>query len=601
MSPVMTPSNKIRPMQLPSRRLLLPLLAALMFAGPALAQPAAAPVPSDNTVVNLIRLMVKRGLLSAAEADALVRQAEAEAAQARAAADTAKAPASTPAPPADLPAGAVFVPYVPETVRQQLREEIKADVMQKAQAEKWAAPGATPTWTQRITLSGDMRLRNEHQQFDNGNAFGLIDYATFNADGPFDINPATNPEAFFPYLNSLEDRDAYLRLRARLNVAATVSDYVSANLRIATGGSRSPVSTNETLGGGLGKKDLWLDRAYVSIKPSEGYRVSLGRMPNPFFSTDLIYDEDLNFDGIAFGHDRPLWEDSGRSLGVFGRIGAFPIEYGGASFPGKSVVKQKDQTKWLFGAQLGTDWAMSETSKLKFGVGYYDYTNIQGRLSEPCVVFNGNEDCSSDPTVPPFMQKGNTLFLVRNVVADPSNPGGSEEPQFAGLTYDYELLSLTAQYDLDLPGTWRHLSAQAEYVVNLAYDDGEAFRDPATPLDDPITNFAASSDPSAPLGPYESGDTGWMVKLTLGEAMPSYPWAWNLMLGYKYLEPDAVLDAYTDSDFHLGGTNAEGYMLGAGVGLYRNTWLSARWLSANEVSGPPLGIDVLQIDLNLRF
>ena len=76
---------------------------------------------------------------------------------------------------------------------------------------------------------------------------------------------------------------------------------------------------------------------------------------------------------------------------------------------------------------------------------------------------------------------------------------------------------------------------------------------------------------------------------------------WQVFVGYRYLERDAVLDAFTDSDFHLGGTDAKGWILGGDYGLARNTWLTLRYLSADEIDGPPLGIDVLQLDLNTRF
>ena len=62
-----------------------------------------------------------------------------------------------------------------------------------------------------------------------------------------------------------------------------------------------------------------------------------------------------------------------------------------------------------------------------------------------------------------------------------------------------------------------------------------------------------------------------------------------------------MLDAFTDSDFHLGGTNAEGFFVGGAYGLYKNTWLAARWMSADEISGLPLSIDVFQLDLNATF
>ena len=79
-------------------------LGAWAFAGPALADPEAistspaaavppaasagpgSPQPSEIMVINLIRLLVKQGVITQAAADALVQQAEAEAQQARAAA-----------------------------------------------------------------------------------------------------------------------------------------------------------------------------------------------------------------------------------------------------------------------------------------------------------------------------------------------------------------------------------------------------------------------------------------------------------------------------------------------------------------------------------
>ena len=62
-----------------------------------------------------------------------------------------------------------------------------------------------------------------------------------------------------------------------------------------------------------------------------------------------------------------------------------------------------------------------------------------------------------------------------------------------------------------------------------------------------------------------------------------------------------MLDVFTDSDFGLGGTDTEGYILGFDIGVSKNAWLTTKWLSSNEIDGPPLSIDVLQLDLNTRF
>ena len=127
---------------------------------------------------------------------------------------------------------------------------------------------------------------------------------------------------------------------------------------------------------------------------------------------------------------------------------------------------------------------------------------------------------------------------------------------------------------------------------------------PVTNVVDPgvlsgVTACSGSTDPNAPR--FRSGPNAYMIRASLGHPDPASLGDWNLTAGYKYLQGDAVLDAYTDSDFHLGGTNARGYFLMATVGLAPNTNVQFRWFSSNEVSGPPLSIDVGQVDLNVKF
>jgi hypothetical protein len=67
-----------------------------------------------------------------------------------------------------------------------------------------------------------------------------------------------------------------------------------------------------------------------------------------------------------------------------------------------------------------------------------------------------------------------------------------------------------------------------------------------------------------------------------------------------------VVDAFDDPDFHLGGTNAKGWIFGAELGLMKNVWLTARWLSADQISPfqnstGPFSVDVFQLDTNASF
>ena len=89
--------------------------------------------------------------------------------------------------------------------------------------------------------------------------------------------------------------------------------------------------------------------------------------------------------------------------------------------------------------------------------------------------------------------------------------------------------------------------------------------------------------------------------MTVGDKELRKLWDWNAYVGYKWLESDAVIDAFTNSEFGLGGTNLKGYFVGGRLALGPSVWLSAKWMSANQVAGAPYAVDIFLLDLNARF
>lgn len=92
-----------------------------------------------------------------------------------------------------------------------------------------------------------------------------------------------------------------------------------------------------------------------------------------------------------------------------------------------------------------------------------------------------------------------------------------------------------------------------------------------------------------------------MARLNFGDVTLERRWDWSVSLGYKYVESDAVVDGFTDSDFGLGGTNLKGYTLAGQLALAKRVWLRARWMSADSVDGPIFQVDTLQFDVNAKF
>lgn len=563
-----------------TRRLALSIgLLALGLAGPAAAAVPSAS-PSQNATVNLIRLLVEQGVLKQDQAQALIQQAELEARQAR-----QTAAAAAPSGPAGTP-GAVRVQYVPDIVRAQIRDEVKNEVMAQAKKENWAAPNTFPDWVSRIELDGDLRLRNESRYFSDHNSNEIIDFARFNRNGPYDVNANTNT-ALPPLLNTREDRENLLRVRARFGLKAALSPDLTAAIRLGTGSDNNPVSTTQTLGGGFEKKDLWLDQAYLSWRASERLTLTGGRMANPFFSTDLLYSSDLNFDGLAANFNVPVSSD----VGVFGTVGAFPVEYTSDTASSDGFNKESSENQWLYGVQLGGLWEPSDDNRVKGALAYYRFDDIAGQRSAPCEPWAGDPACSTDESRPAFMQKGNTLMLLRDITPDPANPTTTPNPQFVGLASEFNLLDLNLSWDTALFDDLR-LRSQANYLVNLAYDEGKMLRRSEGNL---VNNLDTD-------GNLESGDTAWMLQFTLGNALDMKKYGdWNLFAGYKRIEPDALPDGFNDSTFHLGGTNAKGWFLGGNYGFAKNVYGTARWMSTSEVYGAPFDIDIMQMEVNTRF
>jgi hypothetical protein len=579
----MNPSDK-QPRRRRRAHALALAVTVLAAAGGAHAQ---SPVPADSAMVRLIRGLIQSGALDKATGEALLAQAQTEAMAAQQTQRlAAAAPAAAAAGTLRAEPGDVRVPYIPQTVREQIRDEVKGEVMAQARAEGWAAPNETPEWSKRIRIEGDVRVRNESRFYSGNNSDIEIDWSAINAGKGFDTNPNTNL-SLPPLLNTRQNRPNQWKARARLGVFADISDRTSAGVRIATGNDDSPVSTNQTLGGGLAKKDVWLDQAWLSHKPFDWLNLTGGRFGNPFVSSDLLFSNDLNFDGIAAQFDKAL---PNRDVTLFGTLGFIPLEYSSDSFPGNSQSKMKSENKWLLGAQVGASWKVNTDNRLRGALAYYDFRNISGKVSDPCALYAGAESCSTDWSRPAFMQKGNTLMLLRNIALNPLDPANTPQPQYVGLASEFQLLDLNVRWDTKVAGNYG-LRLDANYVRNLAFDEGKMF---ARANGGIVNNFENG-------GGFKSGGNAYMFQATFGKPTPSARGDWNVLAGYKRIEPDALPDGYNDSTFHMGGTNARGYYLGGSYAFDKNAWLSGRWISTKQVFGPPLAIDTLQLEVNARF
>lgn len=207
------------------------------------------------------------------------------------------------------------------------------------------------------------------------------------------------------------------RIRARVGVKATVSDDLLIGFALASG-SDDPVSSNQTLGDNDSSKQVNIDQAYVRFQPT-GRDTDLyaGKFKNPLYragGNGLLWDGDLRPEGLAAKFSRDA---------VFVNALASWIN---ESKAGDDIL--------LLGTQLGITTPMFESASLTAGIGYYEYTGIQG---------------SSE-------------YI-------PEKPRGNRVTDDGRFLSSFDLLEAFAE--LKFPTSFGKTSLYADYVKNLGADD----------------------------------------------------------------------------------------------------------------------------------
>ncbi len=362
-----------------------------------------------------------------------------------------------------------------------------------------------------------------------------------------------NPGSPTTLMNTTDNQERY-RVRARLAATADINETTEVGARLSTGNTANPVTANQTLGAYFNPYSVVLDLAYLKTTPLPGLTLIGGRIANPFFFSDLVWWRDLTFEGFAGTYRHSL----SSLFEGFATAGAFPIW--------KGTFNQSD--KWLYAGQVGLDIKPRKELLGRIGVAYYDFQHTRGIANSPS--YPG----LNDYTAPQFQQKGNTLFDIGNYSTSPASTE-------LALASQFRELNVTAMFDV---GFWDpiHVTFLGDYVKNVGFDRAQV--------------AALTGNPAV-----TAQTQGYQVGLSVGhKEIVRFP-QWRVYGYYRYLQADAVIDAFTDPDFHLGGTNAKGWIVGGDFGLGKNVWLSLKWTTANEISGPPLSIDSLFLDLNARF
>jgi len=576
------------------------LFLALMSAAAAGAQ--AADVDSlaqaKATELRLIRALMEQGILTADKAASMLRQAGIDPALLNApevpglpsvAPAQPPAAAAPPAPGAAPATPGPVQPIITDAVRRDMLEEVQQEVRAQARAEGRADASSLPGWVRRIQFGGDIRLRYLRDDFasDNGQSTGsnglplagpnpgLV--AALNINNWYQL-PAQS------IVNALDTHE-FLQLRARLNIEAAVNDELMAGMQLVAAGGNdataNPVDLDVDLGRYGRPYSAAINLAYLQWQARPDLRFTGGRMLNPYFKSDLIFAPDLSLDGVEASYAPRL---AGAWSG-FVNAGAHPLQTN-QSGPFNTASDQV-----LYALQSGVKWVGSDESNLRLGVALFDFAGIQGKLDP----VNPPNNTLNDDSAPLFRQFGNTMFNLHYQ----ENTNGAPVAPLYGYAAQFRVFNLGAQFEYARFDPIR-LAIQADWVRNIGFNATEITQR----LGPAIASlpYVVTASGAQRNGVNDARIDGYYLDVQMGAAQLRRLGDWQVFAGARYLERDAVPDAFTSPDYRLGGTDNQSTFLGLNLGLSRATSMTLRYISARSIdSAPKFGVDTLFLDFNGHF
>jgi hypothetical protein len=415
-------------------------------------------------------------------------------------------------------------------------EGITADLAKDA-ASSPAAKIQVGDWVKELKLSGDLRLRN---QWDERDPMLL----TNRRLGPQD-----------PHIQ----RDRW-RFRLRLNADFKLAGNFFGGVQLSTSDNRAADSKNATYTGGYDLYNIYISRAFLGWIPEPGLTFIGGKQANPFYTTDLVYDIDIEPAGLVERIDFHKFFNLtfGEPIAAEGKEGKAPpaAPAAGNSLELSLIAGQfiafnnnansgNTQLKWdayQFQQQLLAKLHIGDKLTLTWAPGFIAYDDAA--VGATAVDSKGN-------LVPPT----NTSF-------NGGQPQNNSQP-FPITQRD--LLILLAPGDITYKIYGKPLSLYWDFAYNLEGND--RFNRDYGPLFSHYFFVGKSSTPSfgGRVKPSFSDNLAWLVGLKFGENKKAGDF--SISADYRQQGISSLDPNINNSNFHFSNLNSEGWEFNAAYNL----------------------------------
>ena len=408
------------------------------------------------------------------------------------------------------------------------------------------------------------------------------------------------------------------RFALRIGLRGEAFDDFYYGLRLET--SSNPRSTWVTLGGSspapFGKSATGIDvgQAYLGWRPASWLDLTVGKMPNPLFTTPMVWDPDLNPEGVAERFKYAVGKAE-----FFANFGQFLYQDNNPTFLSGSLVpylanssrlQSSTDPTFLLAWQAGGNYHFTKDVSAKIAATVYDYVGLVTNLIT--AAYSGG--------------------IGDTYIGEGSYGGPGSSAPVNGLTsqngISYNQVGLNNLLVLDVPFevNFKIHKLNSRVFGDFAYNLGGGDRARAA-----VNALAAQSKmqlapvppPLVGYGPQTSDVKAYQIgfaisngELGLANGSVSKKNTWEFRTYWQHVEQYALDPNLLDSDFFEGRANLQGIYVAAAYGLSDNVIGTVRYGYASRINdkigtggsnldmpqiNPIQYYNLFQLDLTFRF
>jgi len=395
-------------------------------------------------------------------------------------------------------------------------------------------------WVQEMRLGGDLRLRN---QADQRTPMVLT-------------NPRLGP------VDQVIQRDRW-RFRLRLTLDFKLQGNFFGGVMLATSDNRAADTKNATYTGGYDNYGIWVARAFMGWNPIPGLTFIGGKQANPFYTTDLVYDPDIDPQGLVerVDFDKFFNMTFGEPVVAEGKEGKAPppppppanslelaLIAGQFVFNNNNANSGSTQLKWdayAFQEQLLARLHIGDKLTITEAPGFLAYNSASsGGLPGP-----------HGTIIPPATVQGQTFD--QTTTGTPVTFGDTLANSQPFPVTQRDLNIILAPGDITYKIFGKPLSLYWDFAYNFTGDD--RFNKVYGPLFTHYRFIGRSSTPtfSGRASPSFSDNAAWLVGLKYGENKKAGDF--SISADYRQQGISSIDPNVNNSNFALSNLNSQGW------------------------------------------